>query len=143
MDQADIALEEPLTTELKLEVKSQLEKYWKFHRRDIMFRRYTKSFWLATENMITLDEATPQLKPEKLSRFCNKPTTLYLLPSGQQYGDFCSMTVFGCIYQDWFLHYDNEPNFEFGRFFTNPVRITSTGPQGVAGIVRSHKSLCH
>jgi hypothetical protein len=65
IDRADIPLEEPLTTELELEVKSQLEEYWKFHRRDLTFRRNTKLSWLATEKMITLDEATPQLKPKK------------------------------------------------------------------------------
>ena len=59
MDRADIPLEEPLTRELKLEVKSQLEEYWKFHRRDLMFRRNTKLSWVLTENMITLDETTP------------------------------------------------------------------------------------
>jgi hypothetical protein len=141
MDRADIPLEEPLTRELKLEVKLQLEEYWKFHRRDLMFRRNTKLSWVLTENMITLDEATPQLKPNKLSRFCNKPTTLYLSPSGQR-NNVCPTIILGCIYKDWFLRYDNEPNFEFSRFFADPVRITSTGPQAVADIVRSHKSLC-
>lgn len=101
----------------------------------------TKDCWYHTENMITLDEATPRLKPIKLNRFCNKPTMLYLLLSGHPCG-YCSMLDFGCIYKYWFLHYDNDPNFEFGRFFADPVRITFTNPQGLGNIVRSHKALC-
>ena len=141
IDRVDIALQEPLARELKLEVKSQLDEYWEFHRRDIMFRRNTKLSWLLTENMTTLDNPDPQLKPIILGRFCNKPTALYLLASGRR-NNCCPTIILGCIYINWFLCYINNPNFEFGRFFADPVRITSTGPQAVADIVRSHNSLC-
>lgn len=141
VDKVDTSLQEPLTRELRLEIKSQLEEYWKFYRRDENFRRDTKSSWYDTGNMITLDEATPCLNHIRLSRFCNKATALYVAPSGQQ-NDQLPLKVFGCIYKDWFLHHNNEPNFEFGRFFAAPVHITSNGPQAVAEIVQSHKILC-
>jgi hypothetical protein len=91
--------------------------------------------------MRTLDEATPQLNPTKLNRFCNKPTTLYIAPSGQR-NKYCPLIIFGCIYKQWFLHYNNEPTIEFGHFFADPVLITSNGPKTVVEIVRSHKLLC-
>jgi hypothetical protein len=52
------------------------------------------------------------------------------------------MIIFGCIYKQWFLHYNSEPNIEFGHFFADPVLITSNGPKTVVEIVRSHKLLC-
>lgn len=141
MDHTTTPPEEPLTRELKLEVKSQLEDYWRFHRKDIEFRHETKMSWKHAGIMRTLDEAAPQLNPAKLRLFCNKPTTLYILPSGQR-DTLCPMIIFGCIYKQWFLYYNNEPDIEFGHFFADPVRITSSGPKTVAEIVRSHKSLC-
>lgn len=35
----------------------------------------------------------------------------------------------------------NEPNFEFDRFFADPVRVTSNGPETIAEIVQCHKIL--
>lgn len=54
---------QPVTGRLKLEVKSRLQAYWKFYRRDFMFRKNTSMSWKAADNMLPLDEATPQLNP--------------------------------------------------------------------------------
>lgn len=52
-------LEKPLTSELKLEVKLQLEEYWRFQRRDVTFRMQAKSDWYHTDGIRFLDEKTP------------------------------------------------------------------------------------
>lgn len=91
--------------------------------------------------MTTLDEATSQVKPNGLHRFWNKPTMFYVLPSGRR-TSVCPMKILGCIYKEWFLSYDDDPNFEFGGFFADPIQITSFCPQSAADIVRSHKYLC-
>lgn len=138
MDHNSVLLEEPLTREPKLGIRSQLEDYWKFRRRHIVFSKGNQVSWLHSDSMRILDEEAPQLNPTKLSYFYNKPKTLYITPSGQR-DNLCPMIIFGCI----FLHYDNEPNIEFGHFFADPVRITSNGPNTVVEIVRSHKLLCN
>lgn len=140
VDKFDTSLQEPLTRELRLEIKSQLKEHWKFYRRDVNFRRNTKLSWYTTDNIITLNEATPYLKQVRLSRFCNKSTAFYAAPSGQRNKNL-PLIIFGCIYKDQFLHYNNEPDFEFGRFFADPVHITSNGPRAVAKIVQCHKVL--
>ena len=53
----------------------------------------------------------------------------------------CPTLPFGSIYKEWFRYHDDEPNIEFGHFFTSPIRITSTGPETIAGILKAHKSL--
>jgi len=127
--------------ELRREIRYQLEEYWKFERRDLTFRRNTKLSWLDSGYMITLDQATPDPNHAQLRRLYNKATALYIAPLGQKYVSL-PYIVFGCIYKDWFLHYNNEPDFEFGRFFATPVHVTSNGPQAAAEIVQAHKILC-
>lgn len=127
-----------LARQLKLEVRSQLEDYWKFHRKGIIFRQETKTSWLHSDSMRTLNKAAPQLNPAKLKHFCDQPTTLYISSSAQR-DNICPMIIFGCIYKQWFLYYNNEPNIEFGHVFANPVCITSSDPMTV--VDRSHKLL--
>jgi hypothetical protein len=51
------------------------------------------------------------------------------------------MLPFGSIYKEWFRCHGDEPNIKFGHFFTSPIRITFTGPETIAGILKAHKSL--
>lgn len=64
---------------------------------------------------------------------------LYWAHSAQE-SDRCPLLIFGCIYKEWFRH-DN-PSIELGHFFANPIRITSTGPTTISGILEAHRSLC-
>ncbi|KAI9738859.1 MAG: hypothetical protein M1834_008366 [Cirrosporium novae-zelandiae] len=45
------------------------------------------------------------------------------------------------IYEEWLQSYNAEPNIEYGHFFANPVRITSTGPSTIPGVLNAHRSL--
>lgn len=117
---------QPLTEGKKVEVKSRLEAYWRFHRLEL-FRRHVSMSWKLTDHILTLDEAPTELDPNGISALCNKVTMLYLALSGQR-RNTCPLIVFGCMYRDWFLRYVNEPGIEFDRFFTNQIRITTSIP---------------
>ena len=54
--------------------------------------------------------------------------------------DRCPILIFACIYKEWFRH--DHANIEFGHFFANPIRVTSTGPTTVSGVLEAHRSLC-
>ena len=55
--------------------------------------------------------------------------------------DRCPRLIFGCICRDWFRCHNYEPRVDFELFFANPVRITSTGPTTIYGILEAHKYL--
>ena len=99
--------------------------------------RYQRILWHVHSQQS--HDAAPLLEP---SKFCNKPTALYWAHS-DQIDDRCPLIVFGCAYKEWFRAHDNRPNIEFGHFFANPIRITSSGPRTVAGILEAHRSLCN
>lgn len=46
-----------------------------------------------------------------------------------------------CIYKQWFHCHSLEPDFEFGHYFANVVRVSSTGPASVSSLLRMHASL--
>jgi hypothetical protein len=50
---------------------------------------------------------------------------------------------FGCIFKEWFWCHNETPNIEFSYFFANLIRVLSTGPNTIPGIVKAHKSLCN
>lgn len=49
---------------------------------------------------------------------------------------------FACIYTEWFRSHNILPNLDFGHLFAGPVRILSTGPKSIGGILTAQKSLC-
>lgn len=90
--------------------------------------------------MFTFKSSAPQTPHSwELAGFWNKPTRLYGAHSAQEDGR-CPLFIFACIYGEWF-HYKH-PNIEFGHFFANPMRATSTGPTKISGILQAHRSLC-
>ncbi len=50
--------------------------------------------------------------------------------------------IFAAVYEEWLRCHNTEPHIEYGHFFANPVRITSTGPSTVRGVIDAHLSLC-
>ena len=91
--------------------------------------------------MSTLSNPMTPLECWNLRKFCNKPTALYWTHPAQ-INDRCPRLPFACAYKEWFRAHDNDPNIEFGHFFANPIRVTSSGPGTVAGILEAHRSLC-
>jgi len=82
-----------------------------------------------------------------LKYLCNKPTAFYWLQSAQRRDASGQRTltpgiIFAAIYEEWLRCHNTEPNIEYGHFFANPVRITSTGPSTVRGVIDTHVSLC-
>lgn len=77
----------------------------------------------------------------QLRLVCNKPTLLYWAHCALDMDSFQGFS-FACIYTEWFRIHNNLPNLDFGHFFAGPVRILSTGPKSIAGILTAHKSLC-
>ena len=127
---------------MKDEVRMALRKFYHFYRKDLMFRRDTKFCWMPDSMMLRLENVTPKkLNSAEVTKFCNKPTFLYWAHAAQ-IGDTCPGLIFGCIYKSWLRYYNDELNIEFGHFFASPVRITSTGPTSVLGVLKAHKSLC-
>jgi hypothetical protein len=144
---ASVVTQYPVSNELKSLVRADLKKAWHFLRVD-SFRQETRIRWATTDRYrIHLDDMVGNLDPEKLSYLCNKPTAFYWLQSAQQTDatgekNQTPKIILAAIYEEWRRCYNNEPNIEFGHFFANPVRITSTGPPTVAGIIKAHRSLC-
>jgi hypothetical protein len=128
-------------------VRADLKKAWHFLR-ETEFRENTKSKWATTDYLrITLEDSVGKVEPRKFKYLCNKPTAFYWLQSAQQTDASGQKTqtpkiIFAAIYEEWLRSHDTEPNIEYGHFFANPVRITSTGPSTIRGVIDAHRSLC-
>ena len=144
---ASIVIEEPLSEELKALVRADLKKAWHFERLDL-FRRLTNIRWTGTDHlMILLEDAFGRLEPRRLRYLCNKPTAFYWLQSAlgtDAYGERTLMPrmIMAAIFEEWDRCHKTEPNIEYGHFFANPVKISSTGPSTIRGVIDSHLSLC-
>ncbi|KAK3167281.1 hypothetical protein OEA41_010408 [Lepraria neglecta] len=134
---------EPLSSDAKAEVKTDLRNYFTSYRRDGSFRMEAKFSWTSERMALTLNHSRPtkNLDPKQLKSICNKPTLLYWAFSAQR-DDRCPLLPFGCIYKEWFRYHNNKPDIEFGHFFANPIRMTSTGPATIGGILEAHQALC-
>lgn len=143
-----IVTKEPISEELKAWVREDLKEAWYYHR-EATFREYTKTKWATLDSYrITLGDTVPAdgVEREKLGYICNKPTAFYWMQSAQgtdAYGERCltPSIIFAAIYQEWFRCCNAKPNVEFGHFFANPIRITSTGPSTVRGVIDAHRSI--
>lgn len=133
-------IKEPLTPDMKAEIIKILKKFYNSYRREA-FAREMKLYWLNTTQSLNLgdSESKIELEPAHLIMLCNKPTWFYWAYAARWKGR-CPMLPFGSIYKEWFRYHGDEPNIEFGHFFTSPIRITSTGPETIAGILKAHKS---
>jgi hypothetical protein len=144
---SSVVVEEPVSDDLKVLVRADLKKAWHF-RREMEFRENTKTRWATTDYFrITLEDSVGKVEPRKSKYLCNKPTAFYWLQSAQQADASGQRTqtpkiIFAAIYEEWLRSHDTEPNIEYGHFFANPVRITSTGPSTVRGVIDAHRSLC-
>ena len=135
----DLTLDDRVS-ELRAELGEHLKAMYHDDRRT-EFARQTHFIWGGRRGfMFALESTGPRIPhPSKLADFCNKPTMLYWAHSAQDC-DHTPLLIFGCIYKEWFRHH--HPSIEFGHFFANPIRITSTGPTTISGILRAHRSLC-
>lgn len=138
----------PIGTGLNHEARSRLRAELETHFKDVrssLHGMLTKSAWTSLPHlMFRLD--TPTVSPSAIGYwnirdFCNKPAALYWTTTAQANGQ-CPMLPYGCIYKEWYRYYDNRPNIDFAHFFANPVQVTSTGPQTIAGILEVHQQLC-
>lgn len=139
-----VSIDEPLTPEMESQLRAGLTKHYHAVRKCV-YGRETKVHWTSDldENtgMVTLSNAPRPLGDRTLRKFYNKPTAFYWAQSAQT-NDHCGSLTFACIYKGWYRCHDDNPNIEFGHFFANPVRITSTGPDTIVGILEAHKLLC-
>ena len=142
---SQFSFDEPLTPRMKTAMRSALSKYYHSSRKSV-YGRVTRMHWTSDINesfgMSTLSTPMTPLHCWNLRRFCNKPTALYWAHPAQ-INDRCPRVLFACAYKEWFRAHDNDPNIEFDHFFANPIRITSSGPGTVAGILEAHRSLCN
>ena len=140
----EVSIDEPLTSEMKSQLRVELTKHYHAVRKSV-YGRETKVHWTSDydENtgMFTLSNPVRPLGYPTLRKFCNKPTASHWAQSAQ-INDRCKLITFASIYKTWFRYHNNDPNIEFGHFFANPIRITSTGPNTIVGIVEAHESLC-
>jgi hypothetical protein len=134
-------IKEPLTPDMKAEMVKILKEFYNSYRRET-FAKEMKLYWLCETETLNLgdSESKIELAPAQLKMLCNKPTWFYWAYAARWKGR-CPMLPFGSIYKEWFRYHGDEPNIEFGHFFTCPIRITSTGPETIAGILKVHKSL--
>lgn len=112
------------------------------------FRKNTKTRWATTDYFrILLEDAVAKIEPRNSKYICNKPTAFYWLQSAQQTDASGQRTrtpgiIFAAVYEEWLRCHNTDPNIEYGHFFANPVRITSTDPSTVRGVIDAHLSLC-
>lgn len=92
---------EPLTPEMKVEVKAALERYYHSYREDEMFSREMKNCWMREPLALELGDSkyTKQLNSQQLRTVCNKSTSLYSIPATHTYGR-CPSIIFGGIYKE-------------------------------------------
>ena len=135
----DLTLDDRVS-ELRAELGEQLKAIY-HDDRHTEFARQTHFIWGGRRGlMFTLESTWPRVPhSSKLADFCNKPTMFYWAHSAQDC-DRTPLLIFGCIYKEWFRHH--HPSIELGHFFANPIRITSTGPTTISGILEAHRSLC-
>ena len=143
-----VATKEPISNALKALVRADLIKLWHFERSHL-FRENMRICWTTVDDwLIVLKDTIGQLAPAQLQYLCNKPTACYFLQSAQELNAYGARTlipvmVYEMICGEWFRTDNNvEPSIEFDHFFANPIRITSTGPSTVHGVINAHLSLC-
>ncbi|KAL8939098.1 MAG: hypothetical protein Q9211_002891, partial [Gyalolechia sp. 1 TL-2023] len=144
-----IPTEEPLSSELKAKIRADLIEAWHF-KRETEFRDTLKIPWIlpADHYRVVLEDNVGKIIPRNLRYLCNQPTACHWLQSAQlmlsngERADTDPVT-FGAMYEEWRGCYPgNRPDIEYGHFVANPVRITSTGPTTVSGVLEAHQSLC-
>ncbi|KAL9616471.1 MAG: hypothetical protein Q9160_008666 [Pyrenula sp. 1 TL-2023] len=143
-----ITVEEPIREDLKALVRADLNKIWHYDR-ESAFRELLRREWstLDSEEM-TLSDPVGNVTPLKSRYLFNKPTAFYWLQSAQPIDAYGNRTqtpriLLAAIYEEWTRsHGKVKPNIEFGHFFATPVRVTSTGPETVSGLIEAHLSLC-
>lgn len=144
---SSVVTEEPVSDDLKALVRADLKEAWHFWR-EIPFRREAKITWTTTDYpRIVLEDTLGKMDLRHSKYLCNKPTAFYWLQSAQRPDASGQRTltpgiIFAALYEEWFRCHNGRPNIEYGHFFANPVRITSTGPSTVGGVIDAHLSLC-
>ena len=135
---------ESLTPERRAKIAAQLETEY-IYSETFYHGQQIKSNWQTynKSQMLRLDDPVKKnLQPWRLRTFTNKPTALYWMPSAQDHG-FCSLYPFACLYKAWYRYHGNDPNFDHGYFWANPIQITKSGPKTIAEILNVHKSFCN
>jgi hypothetical protein len=139
---------EPVASSWEPLIKQDLEKAWSFHREN-EFRDRIQLIWSrGDDDQLTLDNDTGDVPLyRKATHLYNKATAFYWLSPSQpldMYEDRKenSMVMYAAICEEWFRSHKTRPNIEFGHFFANPVRVTSTGPTTVREIIKAHHSIC-
>ncbi|KAK2768244.1 hypothetical protein FQN54_000096 [Arachnomyces sp. PD_36] len=132
---------EPLSIEMQKAMREDLKRDYHEARRTLC----RDKIWLFMKRpeMYLFDPTlAPQLKkaPGYYTILCNKPTTLYWLASAN-YKD-CTMVPSACIHKQWFHCYDLMPDFDFGHYFANVIRVPSKGPDSISSLLRIHASIC-
>lgn len=142
-----VVTEGAVSDHLKLLVRADLKKAWHFMR-DAEFREQTRERWATIDHLrIFLEDTVGKVELRKSKYLCNKLTAFYWLQSAQQKDATGERTltpkiILAAIFGEWLRCHNTEPNIEYGHFFANPVRITSTGPSTVRGVIDAHFSLC-
>lgn len=141
-----IPTEESVSSELRDLVRADLQKRW-FYEREWTVRYETKRLWDPVDGQRTvLKDSIVQVESRHIRYMCNKATAFYWLQSAQFLladGQDSSphSIIFASLYEEWSRCYDEKPHIDFGHFFANPVRITSSGPSTIRGVLDAHYSL--
>ena len=137
----------PVAPEMKSLLKAELRSIW-YEDRHHKFLAAVKLNWRRTDQYkIVLNDALGKVETHKVHYLCNKLTAFYWLPSAQQadqYGQpqWTIDLITAAVYEEWYHFHKNDPPIDFQRFFASPVRITSTGPSTIAGVIVAHISIC-
>ena len=132
-------LEEPLLTRLRADLKKHY-----LHVQEAQFEGDLKYTWNGGSWMSAMTTLTPEILYDgTLGNLCNKATVFYWSLSAQNpRTNLCPRLVFADIYKTWWHCHDTRPDIDHGRFFTFPIRLTSTGPRTIPELLQAHAYMC-
>jgi hypothetical protein len=144
---SSVVMEEPVSDDLKVLVRADLKKAWHFFR-NVEFRENTKARWATTDYFrIFLENTVGKMELRKSKYLCNKSTAFYWLQSAQQTDAFGQRIQRLKSYSRLSTKSGFDATIPSQTSSTDislqtPVRITSTGPSTVRGVIDAHRSLC-
>lgn len=136
-----VPTEEPLSPDLRAEVKSELQKFFHFDKMG-RYRKMVKWSCGLDDFDLVLKGPSVWLDLLQIGDVCNKLAAFYWMPSTAFDGYAVPLLPFGCIFNQWLKYHDGQPNIEFRCFFAHLVRVYPSGPATVQGIVDAHREFC-
>jgi hypothetical protein len=138
--------EDPTSPEFRAEVREELIDSW-YHREEDEYRAHLKWGWYDKEGYLSLGDGHDPMSRFRCGwsnfvfKLCNKLAAFYWRSPAKDDPYALGTLPFGCFFAEWFKYHHSEPDIKFGAFFTNLVRVHSTGSTTIQRIVDADKRI--